>query len=185
MPSSDIVENIHIRMREEIESQGLSMADAARNMGEKNAQRLRDIVNGRQKLSAEMLAKSAVIGIDVNYVLTGDRDREREYFHAGSPGVDFSVQDAAQHYEQPPGLSALGNQQRDLVTQLISALSEKPQPGFSAEAVRKMVMTVQEIMLEERMQLTPEEVADAVINCLQQAARPDRDGVSRQLHVVK
>ncbi|MCV6588306.1 MAG: hypothetical protein OIF57_04640 [Marinobacterium sp.] len=41
-----------------------------------------------------------------------------------------------------------------------------------------------EIMREERMELSPEEVADAVVTCLHRAVRPDRGDVEKQLKSV-
>lgn len=159
------------RLRDERQRLGLSQTELAEAGGvTKKTQGLYE--RGDRSPSADYLMAISTVGMDLPYLLSGNRL------------VPLCSSNASPD-ELTVGLSSLGNQQRDLVTQLISALSEKPQPGFSAEAVRKMVMIVQEIMLEERMQLTPEEVADTVINCLQQAARPDRAGVTRQLRVVK
>lgn len=47
------------------------MAAASREMGEKSPQRLKDVVSGRQKLPADMLAAAAALGVDIIYVLTG------------------------------------------------------------------------------------------------------------------
>lgn len=68
------VENIHIRIRDELERLSLSMAEAARRMQEESSQGLRDVCAGRKRASAELIGKLAVIpGLDVLYVLTGRR----------------------------------------------------------------------------------------------------------------
>lgn len=69
--SSDFVEEIHVRLREELDRLGLKMAEAARAMGEESSQGLRDVCSGRKRASAELMAKLAGIGADVMYVLTG------------------------------------------------------------------------------------------------------------------
>lgn len=71
--SIGIVDNIHLRFKEEIKSLGFSLAKAAREMGESSPQRLKDVTNGRQKLPTEMLASATVLGVDIFYVLTGVR----------------------------------------------------------------------------------------------------------------
>ena len=67
------VDNIHLRLKEEIVALGFSLAKASREMGESGPQRLKDVTNGRQKLPAEMLANATLIGVDIIYVLTGQR----------------------------------------------------------------------------------------------------------------
>lgn len=69
--SSDSVEGIHLRLRGELDRLGLKLADASRQAGEVSTQRLKDVVSGRQKCPAELVARLAVTGIDVLYVLTG------------------------------------------------------------------------------------------------------------------
>ena len=69
--SSDFVEGIHVRLREELDRLGLKMAEAARAMGEESSQGLRDVCSGRKRASAELIAKLAGIGADAMYVLTG------------------------------------------------------------------------------------------------------------------
>lgn len=72
--STDFVEGIHIRIRDELERAGLSMAEAARQMQEDSSQGLRDVCAGRKRASAELVGKLTVIpGLDVLYVLTGQR----------------------------------------------------------------------------------------------------------------
>lgn len=72
--STDFVEGLHIRIRDELDRAGLSMAEAARQMQEESSQGLRDVCAGRKRASAELVGKLTVIpGVDVLYVLTGRR----------------------------------------------------------------------------------------------------------------
>lgn len=61
------------RLRSELKFRGISGAEAARRIGEKDDNRVRQVLNGRQRLSAEMLARLCGIGVDGQFVLTGDR----------------------------------------------------------------------------------------------------------------
>lgn len=67
------MEEIHIRLRDELERLGLSMAEAARVIGEESSQGIRDVCSGRKRASAELVAKLSVAGVDVLYALTGQR----------------------------------------------------------------------------------------------------------------
>jgi len=70
--STDFVESIHIRLRDELKRLGLSMAEAARQIEEDDSQGIRDVCSGRKRASAELIAKLSMIGgLDVYYVLTG------------------------------------------------------------------------------------------------------------------
>ncbi len=71
--STGDVENIHIRVRQELERLGLSLAEAARRMGEADSQGVRDVCSGRKRVTAEFLAKLVEIQGDVLFVLTGKR----------------------------------------------------------------------------------------------------------------
>lgn len=71
--SMDNVENLHIRVRQELDHLGLSLAEAARRMGEPDSQGVRDVCSGRKRVTAEFLAKLVAIGGDVLFVLTGRR----------------------------------------------------------------------------------------------------------------
>ncbi|MGY1949484.1 MULTISPECIES: hypothetical protein [Pseudomonas] len=71
--STDLVGLIHERLREEIDRCGLSLAAASRAANESSPQRLKDVVSGRQKCPADLVANLLVIGVDAMYVLTGDR----------------------------------------------------------------------------------------------------------------
>jgi hypothetical protein len=70
------VDKIHLRFKEEITELGFSLAKAAREMGESSPQRLKDVTNGRQKLPTDMLASATLIGVDIFYVLTGERNQQ-------------------------------------------------------------------------------------------------------------
>jgi hypothetical protein len=71
--STDLVEHLHLRLREEIDRCGLSLAAASRAAGEPSPQRLKEVVSGRQKCPADLVAKLLVIGVDAQYVLIGER----------------------------------------------------------------------------------------------------------------
>ncbi|MBF9263583.1 helix-turn-helix domain-containing protein [Paracidovorax cattleyae] len=67
------MEEIHIRLRAELDELGLSAAQAARD-SHCDSQGLRDVLSGRKRLSAELLgALVQGTGIDSHYVLTGER----------------------------------------------------------------------------------------------------------------
>lgn len=69
---------LHVRLREELDRLGQKPAAAARAAGEPDSQGLRDVLGGRKRLSADLLAAlSSTIGVDALYVLTGH--------HAGPP----------------------------------------------------------------------------------------------------
>lgn len=71
--SSNSVEDIHIRLRDELDRLGLSLADASRVIGESTSQGLRDVCSGRKRATAELIGRLAVTGVDVVFVLTGQR----------------------------------------------------------------------------------------------------------------
>ncbi len=71
--SNDSVDEIHIRLREEIDQIWSSMAEAARDIGESSSQGLRDVCAGRKRTTAELLARLALEGADAGYILTGKR----------------------------------------------------------------------------------------------------------------
>lgn len=68
-----MIDEIAIRLRQEIDRSGLSLAAASRAAGEPSPQRLKDVVSGRQKCTAELLAGLISIGVDSCYVLSGRR----------------------------------------------------------------------------------------------------------------
>ncbi|WP_353189554.1 hypothetical protein [Pandoraea pnomenusa] len=62
-------------MKEELERLGLKPAAAAKAAGDPDSQGLRDVLGGRKRLSAELLAALAItVGVDAAYVLTGKRN---------------------------------------------------------------------------------------------------------------
>ncbi|EBM2626282.1 XRE family transcriptional regulator [Salmonella enterica] len=68
------VEGLHTRLKEELARCGLSAAKTAQLIGEVSSQGLRDVLGGRKRLSAEMLAVIAKnTPIDPLYVLMGVR----------------------------------------------------------------------------------------------------------------
>jgi hypothetical protein len=71
--STGNVELLHVRLKEELERLGLKPAEAARAAGEQDSQGLRDVLGGRKRLSAELLSGLDAAGVDVYYVLTGQR----------------------------------------------------------------------------------------------------------------
>lgn len=73
--SIDLVGNIPFRLRDELERLKISGSEASRRISEKSPQRLKEVLNDRQRLSAEMLAKLVLeCGVDAVYVLTGQRN---------------------------------------------------------------------------------------------------------------
>lgn len=76
--STELVENIPQRIREEISLLGLSLAETSRRAGENSPQRLKDVLSGRQKCPADLVAKLASLGVDIFYVLTGERSSSSE-----------------------------------------------------------------------------------------------------------
>jgi transcriptional regulator with XRE-family HTH domain len=78
------VENFHERLREELERLGLKVAEAARATGDPSGQGLRDVVNGRKRLTAELLARLIPLGVNERYVLTGLRDGAQGVADTGS-----------------------------------------------------------------------------------------------------
>lgn len=68
-----MLDEIRIRLRQEIDKSGLSLAAASRAVGEPSPQRLKDVVSGRQKCTADLLANLIHIGVDSFYVLTGQK----------------------------------------------------------------------------------------------------------------
>ncbi len=61
------------RFKEEIESMDLSINEIARQLGDINHQRIRDVLREKTCLATDLLAKTAVLGVDVKYVVTGKR----------------------------------------------------------------------------------------------------------------
>lgn len=122
MMSSGSVEYLHIRLRDELDRLKLSLAEAARRIGESDPQGLRDVIGGRKRLSAELLARLIGVGIDAVFILTGVRSgatpvqpenpRERillEKYRAVPPDVQDATQtllDAAAKSDVKKGKAA-------------------------------------------------------------------------------
>jgi hypothetical protein len=92
MMSRGGVDNIHVRLREQLEERGYSLAEASRLMGEKNLQRLRDVVAGRQKVPSDLLASATKLGVDIFYVLTGEITQSPNKSVEKSDSVDVVAQ---------------------------------------------------------------------------------------------
>lgn len=77
MSNTNNVYDIHIRsrIREELNRLGISIKDAADSSGGTavDYQSLRDVLGGRKKASAAIVARLASIGADAIYILTGTR----------------------------------------------------------------------------------------------------------------
>lgn len=65
------VENIHHRLREELDRLGFSLASAARKAGESSPQRIKDVVSGKQRCPVDLLARLLPLGVDTQYIMTG------------------------------------------------------------------------------------------------------------------
>lgn len=61
------------RLRKEFDRLGIKPAAAAKLAGETDSQGVRDVLGGRKRLSADLLAGLDSAGVDVLYVLTGRR----------------------------------------------------------------------------------------------------------------
>lgn len=95
MSMSD-VENLHERVRQELERLGLTQAEAARRMGESDSQGVRDVCSGRKRVTAEFLTKLVAIEGDVLFILTGHR--------APKAKADAATGDATLHMLQGRGI---------------------------------------------------------------------------------
>lgn len=63
---------IHVRLKNELKRLGVKPADAAKAIGESDSQGLRDVLGGRKRLTAEMLASLGKTGVNVLHVLFDD-----------------------------------------------------------------------------------------------------------------
>lgn len=86
--STELVEEIHVRLREEIDRLGISLAEAARSAGEKSPQRIKDVVSGKQRCPAELLARLEGIGVDIFYVITGKKQVVYSQAEARGPSAE-------------------------------------------------------------------------------------------------
>lgn len=72
--SIELEELIRLRFREELKRLHTSVAEAGRIMGEITPSRFKDILGGRTRMPAKMLADAVIkLGMDGTYVLTGQR----------------------------------------------------------------------------------------------------------------
>lgn len=71
--STGNVELLHIRLKEELDRLRLKPAAAAKAAGETDSQGLRDVLGGRKRLTADLLSGLGGVGVDVYYVLTGQK----------------------------------------------------------------------------------------------------------------
>lgn len=85
--SSHLVDHIHLRLKEELKRCGLTLAAASRSIGESSPQRLKDVVSGRQKCPADLIARLITVGIDSVYVLTGSAADKNEPLLAADEAV--------------------------------------------------------------------------------------------------
>ncbi len=167
--SNEIVENIPKRLREEILSLGFSLSEASRKMGEKSPQRLKDVVNGRQKAPADLLSSAASIGVDIFYVLTGDRRSPVEKTVGSGDILDFGKRldyltsefNALKHHhevaETPSNFAKTNHLPlKDLLAFNTTARQE----------LQTAIASVQEVVVEEGMLLTPEQFAGVVVGVL-------------------
>ena len=92
------MELIHERLKSELAALGIKATAAARAAGMPDSQGLRDTLNGRKRLTADLLALLIPLGVDAQFVLTGERDESApvlsaeeqtmlEYFRAASPAI--------------------------------------------------------------------------------------------------
>jgi len=63
---------IHVRLKNELKRLGVKPAEEAKVIGEPDSQGLRDVLGGRKRLTAEMLAALEKTGVRVLYVLFDD-----------------------------------------------------------------------------------------------------------------
>lgn len=71
--STGNVELLHVRLKEELDRLRLKPAAAAKAAGETDSQGLRDVLGGRKRLTADLLSGLGGVGVDVYYVLTGQK----------------------------------------------------------------------------------------------------------------
>jgi len=115
-----VVEYFHDRLRDEIERLNVSMEGAAREIGEASGQGLRDVVNGRKRLTVEMLAKLMRVGVDAHFVLTGVRNVQPGMIQTqtlGDPG--------GKHGDLCRRLDGLSARQVQVIRDLLDAFTDR------------------------------------------------------------
>jgi hypothetical protein len=109
------VDQIHERLRHELQRLGLKGVDAARQAGI-DAQGLRDVLGGRKRLPAEMLGALTIhCGVDALSVLTGQPSQPQaastvsegdrvllDNFHAAPAQVQAGVKTTLEAFEPAP-----------------------------------------------------------------------------------
>jgi transcriptional regulator with XRE-family HTH domain len=116
------------RLKDEIERLGVTQAEAARAAGLRDSQGIRDVLAGRKRLTAELLAALAQAGVDVLYVLIGRRSIVR-------PGM--SEDEIAVFNRLVSTFWNLSDETRRTALDLLSALSLKDVQAGTARGVRK------------------------------------------------
>lgn len=111
----------------------MSLASASRQMGEKSPQRLKDVVAGRQKCPAELVAKLHGIGVDIFYVLTAEK----------RPGLTVAG--------SSPPYSGESRPQSEGDTSLESVL-----------ILRQVITDLSRIVHQQHLELTPDAQARAI-----------------------
>ena len=110
---------IHVRLKDELDRLGLKPAAASKAVGEPDSQGLRDVLGGRKRLSADLLAALAEIGCDALYILTGQRTA------AVPPAPPLKPDEAAllDNYRHTP------EPQQRLLRETSAALAQHPRKG--------------------------------------------------------
>lgn len=89
------------RLRELMEARGLTIEAFAQLVGEKGPQRVKDVLRQKQRIPEQMLAAMQREGFDVGYVLTGERQSDREALLARNLGALRETTDVATSLELP------------------------------------------------------------------------------------
>ncbi len=69
--NKDLSVAIGQRFAEELDRLDLSVNEIARRMGNQHPQRVRDVLSGKTRVPTDMLALAVGLGVDVNYIITG------------------------------------------------------------------------------------------------------------------
>ncbi|MCL7930453.1 hypothetical protein [Halomonas llamarensis] len=89
---------------------GFSLAEASRRAGENSPQRLKDVLAGRQKCSADLVARLAPLGVDIFYVMTGQRSDPLGGQPSEVPGSDKTPIDVEQLVRIAERLDAIASE---------------------------------------------------------------------------
>lgn len=135
--STDLVEKINARLRDEIEQAGMSLAEAARAAGEKSPQRVKDVVSGKQRCPIDLLARLDGTGVDVFYVLTGKR--------ISSATVDQSVVSYGPASVTPLPLNDSGLLTQQEVLAIVLDAMYQARKHLPAKAVQALVDTAMQL----------------------------------------